>query len=284
MDFGAHLLSFARTILCVLWMILLLPIQIVAFRFRWRLHRVIPKLYHRGNCWIMGLDLVCQGQPSEARPTLFVANHTSYLDIIILASLIDAHFIAKEEIAGWPVFGLLAKLNGTVFITRRAIASRQQRDEMQDRLDDGDSLILFPEGTSSDGQHVLRFNSTYFSIAEREVAGQPLTVQPVSLGYIELNGLPMGRANRPFYAWYGDMEILGHMWTMFGLGRATIGVIFHEPVSIDQFASRKEMASFCHQVVAEGLSDMLTGRRRPQATKAGKRTGARLTADRPVLE
>jgi 1-acyl-sn-glycerol-3-phosphate acyltransferase len=280
-NIGARIQATLRAVLCLAWVAVLLPPQMVAYRFGWRLSRTIPMLYHRGNCWIMGITVECRGRPSDRRPTLFVSNHTSYIDIIVLAAVIDAAFIAKSEVAGWPIFGLLAKLNGTVFVERRASRAKHHRDEMQRRLDAGDSLVLFPEGTSNDGQRVLRFVSTFFSIAERDTGGQPLLVQPVSIAYTQLDGLPMGRRNRLLFAWYGDMELMDHLWTVLGLGRATVGVTFHEPVTIADFASRKEMALGCQAVVAAGVSDMLSGR---EAAPASAAADARLTADRPVLE
>ena len=99
---------------------------------------------------------------------------------------------------------------------------------MTARLEAGDNLILFPEGTSNDGNRVLPFKSAFFGIAENPGQGQAAgTVQPVSIAYTRLNGIPMGRPYRPFYAWYGDMELASHLWNVAGLGNATIAIQFH---------------------------------------------------------
>ena len=127
------------------------------------------------------------------------------------------------------------------------------------RLEQGDNLILFPEGTSNDGNRVLPFKSALFGVAEKEIGGKPLLVQPVSISYVRLDGIPVGRGYRPYFAWYGDMEMAGHLWNVFGLGQTTVAIEFHEPITIEQFASRKEMARHCHRVVAEGVSRGIHG-------------------------
>lgn len=255
-----HARAALRGLVFLAWTLPLIPIQTVAVYFRWPLAKLIQRVYHQVNCKILGFEVVWHGSPARERPILFVSNHSSYLDIIVMASHLDASFIAKAEVAGWPLFGVLAKLNRSVFVERRAMRSGGQRDEMQRRLESGDNLILFPEGTSNDGNRVYRFSSTFFGVAERQVDGRPLTVQPMSIAYTDLNGLPMGRGARPLFAWYGGMDLMSHLWSVLGQGRATVQVILHAPVTIDGFASRKEMARVCHEVVADGVSQLLCGR------------------------
>ena len=193
-------------------------------------------------------------------PVLFACNHTSYTDIAILGSLLPASFVAKAEVAGWPLFGILAKLQRTVFVARRGARAAEQRDEMIRRLERGDNLILFPEGTSSDGNAVLPFKSALFSVAQVKPNGRPLRVQPVSVAYTRLDGMPVGRALRPYFAWYGDMTLAPHFWQVAGLGPATVDVVFHEPVTIDRYGSRKQLADHCYEVVAAGVSAANAGR------------------------
>jgi 1-acyl-sn-glycerol-3-phosphate acyltransferase len=154
----------------------------------------------------------------------------------------------------------MAVLQRTVFVERKRDATAKHRDEMVERLEAGDSLILFPEGTSNDGNRVLPFKSAFFGIAEKPVQGKPLTVQPVSIAYTKLNGIPMGRRYRPFYAWYGDMDLAGHMFEMAGLGRATVVIECHPPVTIEQFKNRKELAAHCERVIADGVARANSGR------------------------
>src|SRR5262245_28039014 len=238
----------------------LLPIQALAVFFGLELARTLPPAYHRLVCRILGIRVAAQGQLAMARPLLIVGNHTSYLDIEVLGSVVPGSFVAKAEIARWPFFGWLAKLQRSVFIERRSSKTREHKDEIEKRLLDGDVLILFPEGTSNDGNRLLPFRSALFSVAERRIEGEALVVQPVSLAYTRLDGMPMGRSFRPFFAWYGDMELPPHLWRMLGLGVVTAEVIFHEPVTIDRFGTRKALAEECWRVVSEGVATLLTGR------------------------
>jgi 1-acyl-sn-glycerol-3-phosphate acyltransferase len=238
----------------------LMPVQALLVACGSPLARRLPRFYHGLCCRILGIELELRGAPSPARPTLFVVNHTSYLDIAILGAAIPASFVAKSEVAGWPLFGWLAKLQRTVFVDRRARSTAVQRDAIRDRLDAGDSLILFPEGTSGDGTRVLPFKSALFSAADYDGAGGALPVQPVSVAYVRLDGLPLGRFFRPFFAWYGDMDLAPHLWTMMGLGTLSVLVTFHAPVTLASFGSRKALAAHCHRVIAEGVSAALAGR------------------------
>jgi 1-acyl-sn-glycerol-3-phosphate acyltransferase len=231
----------------------------LALVFDRRLARRIPVFYHRNACAILGVHVATRGVISTAHPTLFVCNHSSYLDITVLAALIEGSFVSKAEVADWPLFGLLAKLQRTVFIDRRASQAAQHRDEIGARLDAGDNLFLFPEGTSSDGNRVMPFRSALFSVAQREPKGQPLAVQPVSIAYTRLDGIPLGRALRPLFTWFGDMELGSHMWTMAGLGSLTVEVEFHPTVTFAQFGSRKALASHCYEAVAAGHAALNAG-------------------------
>src|SRR5262249_27588237 len=173
---------------------------------------------------------------STAKPTLFVCNHSSYLDISVLGSLIRGSFVAKAEVADWPVFGFLAKLQRTVFVDRqRRSSAHHQRDQLASRLAAGVNMILFAEGSSNDVNRTLPFRIALFGVAERTTengAPAPLTIQPISLAYVRLNGMPIGRSLRPFLAWYGDMELADHLWKVAGLGRITVTVEFHPPVTL----------------------------------------------------
>jgi 1-acyl-sn-glycerol-3-phosphate acyltransferase len=242
-----------------------LPVQWLAVKLRAPAARVIPMLYHHFLCRLIGIRVTAIGAPEEARPVLFAANHTSWLDIVILSAQARLSFVAKREVDAWPFFGLLARLQRTVFVDRgKRSDTQRQRDEILGRMAQGDSLVLFPEGTSGDGNRVLPFNSALFSVAECdiEIEGKhrPVTVQPVSVAYCRLHGLPMGRQFRPFFAWYGDMSLIPHLWEAFGAGPLDVVIQFHPPVTVRSFGSRKALARHCESVVAEGVALALAGR------------------------
>ena len=260
MQIGSPITAVWRLFGYVGFTILIMPVQGLALLLSRRLSVVIPLWYHRRCCRILGIRVERRGRQSRVHPTLYVANHGSYIDISVLGSVIGGSFVAKSEVAAWPFFGWLAKLQRTVFVERRSSRTAAQRDIIARRLEQGSDLILFPEGTSDDGNRVLRFKSALFSVAERRPGGEPLVVQPVSVAYTKLDGLPLGRSLRPFFAWYGDMELAPHLWQLAGLGRLTVTVHFHKPVTFDDFGSRKALSQHCHAEVAEGVALALSGR------------------------
>jgi 1-acyl-sn-glycerol-3-phosphate acyltransferase len=256
---GSPLRAGIRAVLFLGWTALLIPLQMMALLFHSRLSRRVPLIYHRNACRILGIRVAKRGTVSTAHPTLFVANHSSYLDIAVLGALLEGSFVSKSEVATWPLFGLLAKLQRTVFIDRRPSQTAQHRDDIATRLEAGDNLFLFPEGTSTDGNRVKPFRSALFAVANRDVRGRPLQVQPVTIAYTRLDEIPLGRALRPLYTWFGDMEMGSHMWTMAGLGHLTVEVEFHPPVTFAQFGSRKDLAAHCYDAVATGLAALNAG-------------------------
>jgi 1-acyl-sn-glycerol-3-phosphate acyltransferase len=261
MQIGSPVTAVWRLLLYVGFTVLIMPAQLVAVALRLRGARTaIPIWYHRRCCKILGIRVERRGRQSRQHPTLYVSNHSSYLDITVLGSVIRGSFIAKQEVAGWIFFGWLAKLQRTVFVERRSRRIAEQRDAITRRLEAGDDLVLFPEGTSDDGNRVLPFKSALLSVAERRPGGEPLVVQPVSVAYTKLDGLPLGRSLRPFFAWYGDMELVSHLWQLVGFGRLTVVVHFHPPVTVDDFGSRKALSDHCQAKVAEGVALALSGR------------------------
>lgn len=257
---SAPLTSLWKLLVYLAFTLCLLPVQVIALRLRPDWSRRLPVFYHRICTRILGFHVTVEGEQSSARPTLFVANHSSYLDITLLGSVLEASFIAKSEVAQWPVYGLLARLQNTVFVERNRARVAGQRDTIADRLTRGDSLILFPEGTSNDGNRTLPFKSALFDVADIAINGAPLPVQPVSLAYTKLNGIAIGRVFRPFFAWYGDMELAPHLWRVLGLGRIDVEIRFHPVVTLAELGSRKALAAHCQQAVAAGVSASLSGR------------------------
>ena len=264
-----HARALSNLLLITTWTLALLPLQLAALRLVPKLASALPRLYHRGNCLILGLEIEVIGEMVQTRPALFAANHSSWVDIIVLSAVIPGSFVAKHEVAGWPIIGLLAKLQRSIFIERRSRRAGEYRDQMLTRHEAGDLLILFPEATSSDGNRVLPFKSSLFAVAEQPVRGAALTVQPVSVTYTRLDNLPMGRRHRPLVAWYGSMPLLPHLWRLLGAGPATAVVEFHPAVTIAELASRKALAVYCHERIAAGVSSALAGRSRAAGTGPG---------------
>ncbi|WP_232315185.1 lysophospholipid acyltransferase family protein [Oceanibaculum pacificum] len=266
---GNPLLALVRLLAYLAITLPLMPVQAVAVALNARLAVTLPVFYHRLCLALMGFRVQVSGKRLAGPPVLYVSNHTSYLDVIVLGSLIPGSFVAKAEVKGWPLFGWLAQLQRTVFVIRRGTRAGDQRDSIAERLQKGGNLVLFPEGTSNDGNRTLPFKSALFAAAETMVDGHKVMVQPVSISYARLNGIPIGRGLRPLFAWYGAMDLAPHLWRVLGLGTVAISVRFHEPVRLEDFPSRKEMAAHCHRLVALGVAAANAGREMPALPPPG---------------
>ena len=134
---------------------------------------------------------------------------------------------------------------------------------MRGVLKAGDNLILFPEGTSSDGSRVLPFRTSFFAVAEVQ-AGEdrselPL-IQPVSVVYDRLAGLPTGRACRPLFAWYGDMDLASHFWRLAQQRGLRVTVLLHAPLDPALFPNRKALSQAVWGTVADGAATLRQNR------------------------
>ncbi|WP_029583395.1 1-acyl-sn-glycerol-3-phosphate acyltransferase [Bradyrhizobium sp. URHD0069] len=227
--------------------LVLLPFQVIGLAFDLRLQRIIPHLYHRVLCALIGVRIRELGRRSMASPVLILSNHVSWLDICVIASLAPVVFVAKSEVAGWPVLGWLARLQRTIFINRQA---RHQTGaatkEIAGRLLGGDAVVLFAEGTSSDGIRVLPFRSSLVGAVHHALGNSThhthVTVQPMSLAYVSFGGLPIGRALRERVAWYGDADLAPHLLHVLASGAVDVTVSWGEAVAYDTSADRKVIA------------------------------------------
>lgn len=248
-------LIFTVSIVAVISVCLLLRIETAVLR----------RFYYRTMAKVLGMRLIVRGQPSDAKPMLYVCNHISYLDIVAVGAVVKGEFIARGDMADWPFFGLMAKAGRTVFIDRRRSSTGAAKDQIQNRMNQGGALIMFPESTSGDGNHILPFKSALFTVAETAVAGKQVMVQPISIAYTRINGLPMGVGWRSFLAWYGDMTLGPHLWQALKLDTMTVEIDFHDPVTAADLGGRKALSAHCHKVTRRGFSLALAGRPHTQA-------------------
>jgi len=224
------------------------------------------QFYWSTMCRLIGLRVrvigVAARRTADGRPVLFVSNHSSWLDIPVLGGVLPACFISKDDVAHWPVVNVIARLGRTVFVRRHRSSLARECDAMRERLGGGDNLILFPEGTTSDGSRVLPFRSTFLSIAEQALTegGAPPVVQPVSVVYDRLGYLPAGRATRPLFAWYGDMDIGSHFWRLAQHSGLRVTVLLHAPLDPRAFPSRKALAQASWKAVADGAATLRQNR------------------------
>lgn len=230
--------------LLIVLVAVLLPIQAVAVWCGFALQRRLPHLFHRLACRLIGLRIRIAGTPPRGATTLIVANHSSWIDIPAIAATLPVVFIAKREVSSWPLFGLLARLQRAIFVDRqRRSATGRTNDEIARRLIAGDHVVLFAEGTSSDGNRVLPFKSALIGAAGDALArdgGRPhIVVQPLSLAYTHLDGMPLSRHDRCHVAWYGAMPLLPHLARVLRKGAIDLTLTFGEPVLYRPDSDRK---------------------------------------------
>ncbi len=243
--------------------VLAMPVQAVFVLLPGPAKVVFARLYWAALCRLIGLRVRVVGTQArqvDRRAVVFASNHSSWLDVLVLGGSLEACFVAKAEVGGWPLVRTVARLGRTVFVSRRARDTGRERDAMRQRLGDGDNLILFPEGTSSDGSRVLPFRSAFFSIVDAvEGQGRPM-IQPVSVVYDQLAGLPTGRASRPVFAWYGDMDLGSHSWRLLQLRGLRATVLLHAPIDPAGYASRKALSQAVWDTVAAGAATLRQNR------------------------
>jgi 1-acyl-sn-glycerol-3-phosphate acyltransferase len=246
--------------------LLLIPWQETAVRFKLKRRKTFPNRYHRFLCRLFGIQVTVLGRPIQSRGVLMVANHSSYFDILVFSASARVSFVAKHEVARWPLFGTLARLQETIFIERtKRSQTVEARDMIRKRLLDGDALVLFPEGTSDDGNRVLPFKSALLGAAELELGtdaqgrARHVLIQPVSVAYVGLYGLPMSRDMRPLIAWYGDMDLVSHLWEALKAGPIDAVIEFHEPLGMSVEEGRKALATAAEALVRRGQARALAG-------------------------
>ncbi|MSP89836.1 MAG: 1-acyl-sn-glycerol-3-phosphate acyltransferase [Alphaproteobacteria bacterium] len=260
---GSPFRAFRRLTLYAGLTVALLPLQILFLCISRQLASTLPRLYHRLCCGVLGLDVEVIGTPPAAQPALYAANHSSYLDVAALGAAIQGSFVAKIEVGRWPIHGFLTRLQRTVLIDRRRMRVGNARAALAERLAQGDRLVLFPEGTSSDGMRVMPFKSGCFAA----VPGDAI-VQPVTIAYVRLDGVPLDDEVRPLVTWFGAMTLAPHVWRMAGLGWIGVRLQFHQPVRPADFLSRKALTRHCQTVIAGGLAEALADRRARSAIDA----------------
>lgn len=254
--------TIAVSALLILATLVGIPAQWLSLKLGLPTRRLIPMYYHRICLRLMDVRVEVRGAPAANRPLLFVANHSSWLDHLILSSVTPLVFIAKKEIANWPVFGLLAKLQRSVFVDRaRRQATGAVNQEISTRLTGGDPVVLYGEGTTGDGNLILPFRSALLgALSQTAGAGQTGYVQPVSVAYTRLQGLPMGRQHRPVAAWFGDINLVKHIGRVLRMGGIDAVVTFGPVIAAAPDTDRKQLAKSLEGTVRRMTAAARSGR------------------------
>jgi 1-acyl-sn-glycerol-3-phosphate acyltransferase len=243
--------------------LILLPLQLLGLAFDWRLRRRIPRIWHLIACHVLGIRVHVHGDVERAKPLMLAVNHASWKDILVLGSIADVVFIAKTEVRDWPVFGWLARLQKSIFVQREQKRSTgAQVGEIAARMADGEIVVLFPEGTTSDGNRMLAVKSSLFgaaSTAAEQVPGKLVYVQPVAIAYTRVQGMAMGRYHRVIAAWPGSITLVPHLLGIIRAGAIDVDVTFGDSVPFHSTDNRKRLATDIAASIRSMLAFSLRG-------------------------
>ena len=222
-----------------------IPAQFVWSRLRLAGWNILPRVFHRMGATFLGLKITVLGEPVQGRPTLIVSNHISWTDIIAIGSVADLTFVAKQEISKWFFVGFMASLQRTLYVDRnRRSDARRTTAEMARRMADGGAVLLFAEGQSDVGTHVLPFRSALVGAAQHamEAAGaRGVMIQPLTVAYTRLQGLPVGRTDRNLIAWIKGKSVGQNVREILTGGVKEVTIAFGEPRPLAHGANRKEV-------------------------------------------
>lgn len=220
--------------------------------------------FHKWCCFVFNIKTHIHGQSAHTKnkPVIYLVNHISYLDILVLGSYVDGCFVAKSEVSSWPGFGFLAKLQKTIFIVREKSALLKSRKSISDAMEKGHDIILFPEGTSTDGWDVMQFKAGLLGIffpddksndTKNAVIDDAL-VQPLAIKHAKTDGVVVTKDRqdlRDLYAWYGDMDLVPHLWALSQTFRTDVELHFIEPLRSKDFVHRFDIANAAQERVAK---------------------------------
>lgn len=240
-------------LLVTVTLVLFLPV-LFTWLVRWEWWRALLVRFYFGSMrYICGIRLKVEGNVSDLRPLMLVSNHTSYLDIFILGSLLPLSFTPKKEIRSWPVVGFFCVLADCIFIERKPADMQRVQSEMAERLSKQKVIGLFPEGTTGDGFHVKKFKSGFLSLAENF----NLPLQPVSLAYTHIGRTPLSADTRELVAWIGEATLVAHLMRLLSFPCIRVTATLYDVMPMGNFEDRKELAGAAEKVITEGLSKTL---------------------------
>ncbi len=228
----------------------LIPVQWALLRFFPKLNPyAFPQFYHRLCCQIFRIKVIVEGEIDHSDHVVYISNHVSYLDIPVIASTLRTAFIAKLDVASWPLFGTLGRLQRTFFISRNPRHADKEKNAFLDRLKEPLPLVLFAEGTSTLGEKIIPFKSSLFDV----FLNKNIRLQPMTISILEVDEeKAVSEKQKEIFAW-GDVEIPEHMWR-FSKGKGcVIKLTFQKPILSHSYNDRKQLSNDCYERVLEGL-------------------------------
>ncbi|UJW84554.1 lysophospholipid acyltransferase family protein [Devosia sp. SL43] len=248
-------------------LIVVIPAQALINAFRLPFWNVLPRFFHRVGCIFLGLRVTVIGQPATGRATLLVSNHISWTDIIAIGSVADVTFVAKREVGEWFFVGMMARLQKTIFVdrTRRSDAGRTAT-EMGAHMAGGNAVLLFAEGQSDIGTHVLPFRSALVGAAQHamiDAGARDVLIQPLTIAYVRLQGLPVGRTDRSLIAWIKSKSVRQNIREILGGPVKDVTVAFGVPRPLSETDNRKRVTKAAEDDVRAMLVSLNRGKSLP---------------------
>ena len=239
------------------FMLVVIPAQALVLLLRLPGWNVLPRLFHRVGCTFLGLRVKLIGQPATGRPTLLVSNHISWTDIVAIGSVADVTFVAKREVGKWPFVGMMADLQRTIYVdrTRRSDAGRTAQ-AMGQHMAGNNAVLLFAEGQSDIGTHVLPFRSALIGAAQHamiEAGAKDVMIQPLTIAYTKLQGLPVSRNERSLIAWIKSKSVKQNIIEILSGPVKDVTVAFGIPMPLDEGADRKAVSKAAERQVRSML-------------------------------
>lgn len=193
-----------RSLICLLFLLIslifIVPIQILAIKKRWSIQHTVQQYFSKAICRMIGVKIFLQAPCQKPDIQFIVSNHVTWLDILCISSVFPVVFVAKSEVASWPLLGIFARIQNTIFIPRHLKQKVHLiNKQITDVLDSGKNVVIFPEGTSSNGLDILPFYASHFEPIKW--VKKDINITPVAISYRNNTGLiDVG--------WYGDTDFI----------------------------------------------------------------------------
>lgn len=242
--------AYIKALLLIIWLVVFSIVLFISLIFKNKNHMSLVAFVYKLSLLIINIKVRIKGEITEASPVFFISNHVSYIDIPVLGAILKTTFIAKDDIRNWPVLGQISSLVKPLFIVRKVSKSKENADIIENHINKHHSVIMFPEGSTSEGRTLIPFNSSFFGITYKV---EDLTIQPVLLKYTRINGLPISTSERHYIYWIGDMELMPHLWELLKLYSIDVEVELLDPIKPRDYSNRKKLALACYSKMKEKL-------------------------------
>lgn len=254
------ILSILKSLLCLFSLIIFLIaslishlfISVIRPSFRWRYFSHLNRIFAKSLSYISGVRIIVKGRTNlpQTPGILIISNHLTYLDGVVIGSILPVIYLSKKAVKNWPLIGWMTTISGTIFIDRKKKEdSPKYIEEIAKKLNSSVNVLLFPEGTSTNGENIRDFQSVLF--------GAPLiyksSILPITIQYIKINGVPLSNLNRDQICWYGQTSFYKHLWQLLQKRKIEVIVNILPAIDTNRFENsslgRKELSKYAFDVI-----------------------------------